>query len=80
MIINKSGIIIRMAVADLRIMGRATQGVRLIKIKEGDAIAAVTKVDVEEEGHDLEDLNGEIPAEGNEGDEGLDTIAQETEN
>ena len=49
MIINKSGIIIRMAVTDLRIMGLATQGVRLIKIEEGDAIAAVAKVDVEEE-------------------------------
>ena len=48
MIINKSGIIIRMAVADLRVMGRATQGVRLIKIQEGDAIAAVTKVEIEE--------------------------------
>jgi DNA gyrase subunit A len=47
MIINKSGIIIRMAIADLRIVGRATQGVRLIKITEGDAIAAVAKVDVE---------------------------------
>lgn len=47
MIINKSGIIIRMAVSDLRIIGRATQGVRLIKIDEGDAIAAVAKVDVE---------------------------------
>jgi DNA gyrase subunit A len=49
MIINRSGIIIRMAVADLRIVGRATQGVRLIKITDGDAIAAVAKVDVEEE-------------------------------
>ncbi len=48
MIINKSGVIIRMAVSDLRVMGRATQGVRLIKIDEGDAIAAVAKVDVEE--------------------------------
>ena len=48
MIINKSGIIIRMAIADLRIVGRATQGVRLIKINEGDAIAAVAKVEVEE--------------------------------
>ncbi|NCA76007.1 MAG: DNA gyrase subunit A [Alphaproteobacteria bacterium] len=47
MIINKSGVIIRMAVSDLRIIGRATQGVRLIKIDEGDAIAAVAKVDVE---------------------------------
>ena len=48
MIINKSGIIIRIGVAELRVMGRATQGVRLIKISDGDAIAAVTKVDVEE--------------------------------
>ena len=49
MIINKSGIIIRLAVADLRVIGRATQGVRLINLKETDEIAAVTKVDVEEE-------------------------------
>lgn len=48
MIINKSGVIIRMAVANLRVMGRATQGVRLIKIDEGDSIAAVAKVDVED--------------------------------
>jgi len=48
MIINKSGIIIRMAIADLRIVGRATQGVRLIKINDGDAIAAIAKVEVEE--------------------------------
>ncbi|MCK9423244.1 MAG: DNA gyrase subunit A, partial [Bacteroidales bacterium] len=41
MIINRSGVIIRMAVADLRVMGRATQGVRLIKFDEGDSIAAV---------------------------------------
>jgi DNA gyrase subunit A len=44
MIINKSGIAIRMAVEDLRVMGRATQGVRLINIKDGDSIAAVAKV------------------------------------
>ena len=44
MIINKSGIAIRMAVEDLRVMGRATQGVKLINIKEGDSIAAVAKV------------------------------------
>lgn len=44
MIINKSGIIIRLAVSDLRVMGRATQGVRLINLKDNDAIAAVAKV------------------------------------
>jgi len=49
MIINKSGIIIRLAVADLRVIGRATQGVRLINLKATDEIAAVTKVDREEE-------------------------------
>lgn len=44
MIINKSGIAIRMAVEDLRVMGRATQGVRLINLKGNDSIAAVAKV------------------------------------
>ncbi|MCF6213722.1 MAG: DNA gyrase subunit A [Flavobacteriaceae bacterium] len=49
MIINKSGLTIRMAVSDLRIMGRATQGVKLINIKEDDSIAAVARVVHEEE-------------------------------
>ncbi len=49
MIINRSGIIIRLAVAELRLIGRATQGVRLINLKETDEIAAVTKVDADEE-------------------------------
>jgi len=44
MIITKSGTTIRLPVADLRIMGRATQGVRLINIREGDEIASVTSV------------------------------------
>jgi DNA gyrase subunit A len=44
MIINKSGIAIRMSVEDLRVMGRATQGVRLINLKDSDSIAAVAKV------------------------------------
>ena len=44
MIINKSGIAIRMAVKNLRVMGRATQGVKLINLKESDSIAAVAKV------------------------------------
>lgn len=44
MIINKSGIAIRMEVAALRVMGRATQGVRLINLKGDDTIAAVAKV------------------------------------
>ncbi|SDX54116.1 DNA gyrase subunit A [Lutibacter oricola] len=49
MIINKSGITIRLAVADLRVMGRATQGVKLINIKNNDSIASVAKVMHEEE-------------------------------
>jgi len=44
MIINKSGLIIRLAVTKLRLMGRATQGVRLINIRPGDSIASVTDV------------------------------------
>jgi DNA gyrase subunit A len=60
MIINKSGLTIRMMVSDLRVMGRATQGVRLINIKGTDSIAAVTKVLREDESDELlEDLEGE---------------------
>lgn len=73
MIINKSGIIIRMAVADLRVMGRATQGVRLINLRKGDEIAAVAKVDVEDDSLilDVEGLvdGDEISDEGEETDE-----------
>ena len=58
MIINKSGIAIRMAVENLRVMGRATQGVKLINIKEGDSIAAVAKV-VHEDDNENEDINEE---------------------
>jgi DNA gyrase subunit A len=53
MIINKSGIAIRMAVEDLRVMGRATQGVKLINLKGKDSIAAVAKVMHDED--DVED-------------------------
>jgi len=54
MIINKSGLTIRMEVSELRVMGRATQGVRLINIKGNDSIAAVTKVMKEEEVEEVE--------------------------
>ncbi len=66
MIINKSGIIIRLKVADLRVMGRATQGVRLINLeKRNDEIASVCKVtsDTDEETVEVE---GEIAPENNE--------------
>ena len=49
MIINKSGVAIRLAVENLRVMGRATQGVRLINLKGNDSIAAVAKVMREDE-------------------------------
>lgn len=49
MIINKSGITIRLAVSDIRVAGRATQGVKLINIREGDSIAAVCVVNKSEE-------------------------------
>jgi DNA gyrase subunit A len=61
MIITKNGIIIRMNVSDLRVMGRATQGVRLINVQENDSIAAVTKVDHEDE---AEENNGNPVAGG----------------
>jgi DNA gyrase subunit A len=61
MIINKSGITIRMAVSDLRVMGRATQGVKLINIKGNDSIAAVAKV-----------MHEDDEDEGEEGEEGLE--------
>ncbi len=56
MIINKSGIAIRMSVEDLRVMGRATQGVRLINLKGNDSIAAVAKVMKEDDAVGDEDI------------------------
>ena len=49
MIINKSGVLIRMRIADLRVMGRNTQGVRLINLRGNDSIASITKVEHTEE-------------------------------
>lgn len=60
MIINKSGITIRLAVSGLRVMGRATQGVKLINIKGNDSIAAVAKVMHEEEEEEIIDVNAEV--------------------
>ncbi len=67
MIINKSGVIIRMNVDELRIMGRATQGVRLIRLDDDDAIASVAKVEVDDEEQaaratlKLENTDGQVP-------------------
>jgi len=56
MIINKSGIIIRLSVSSLRVMGRATQGVRLINLSDNDSIAAVAKIHLT----DLENTENEL--------------------
>ena len=61
MIINRSGLTIRMAVSDIKVAGRATQGVRLINIKEGDSIAAISAVNKSEE--DTPEQPVEQPAE-----------------
>ena len=58
MIINRSGLTIRMAVSDIRVAGRATQGVRLINIKEGDSIAAVSAVNKSEEDTPVQPVEG----------------------
>ncbi|MBK6345442.1 MAG: DNA gyrase subunit A [Bacteroidales bacterium] len=78
MIINRSGLIIRLAVADLRVMGRATQGVRLINLRDNDSIAAVTKVEadepLDEEGMDSESEHPVPPTES-----AFDTFPVETD-
>jgi len=66
MIINKSGIAIRMGVEDLRVMGRATQGVRLINLKDNDSIAAVAKVMKEDDPVDEVDIR-DIEVKGEDG-------------
>lgn len=76
MIINKSGIAIRMAVSDIRVMGRATQGVRLIKVREDDAIAAVAKA-MKDDDEDVE--TDEITNENKDGTT-LDNNEKQTEN
>ncbi|NVO03568.1 MAG: DNA gyrase subunit A [Bacteroidetes bacterium] len=65
MIINKSGVIIRLAVAGLRVMGRATQGVRLINLRDNDSIAAVTYVEKEDEEVETELVESEELNENN---------------
>ncbi|MGV3684932.1 MAG: DNA gyrase subunit A [Daejeonella sp.] len=71
MIINKSGIVIRIGLSDLRVMGRATQGVRLITFKGDDSIASITKVEHEEE---VEDETTEDA-----GNEGMENNSEDTD-
>ncbi|HEY9185642.1 MAG TPA: DNA gyrase subunit A [Salegentibacter sp.] len=77
MIINKSGIVIRMEVANLRVMGRATQGVRLINLKGDDSIAAVAKVLHDED--DVENMEDAITPEPTKPDAHGTTIAEDSE-
>jgi DNA gyrase subunit A len=87
MIITREGLTIRMKVKDLRVMGRATQGVRLINLREEDNIGAVAKVDAddEEDGSSEQPLNegGEVQPQA-EGDENngkeIDNDGEETKN
>ncbi|HEY1025699.1 MAG TPA: DNA gyrase subunit A [Sphingobacteriaceae bacterium] len=65
MIINKSGIVIRIALSELRVMGRATQGVRLISLKENDEIASIAKVEHEEDEIENGEQSGDNTEEGN---------------
>ncbi len=59
MIIEKSGLTIRMAVSDIRVAGRATQGVKLINIKNGDSIAAISTVEKSNDNDDEQDKAAE---------------------
>jgi DNA gyrase subunit A len=63
MIINRSGVAIRLSITDLRVMGRATQGVKLINLKDDDTIAAVAKIDVQEEVEAIVDGDAVPPSE-----------------
>lgn len=75
MIINKSGLVIRLAVESLRVMGRATQGVRLINLKGSDSIAAVARVEKTEDEEEIilnEIENQDTPMNDDEADNGKD--------
>ena len=83
MIINKSGILIRIAVDTLRVMGRATQGVRLINLRDNDEIAAVTKVkaeDIEEDENLDENTENVENQENSDNNEGNDNVINENDN
>ncbi|MGE8434143.1 DNA gyrase subunit A [Chryseobacterium joostei] len=83
MIINKSGVAIRMGMDEMRVMGRNTQGVKLINLKKNDEIAAIAKVemdkDVEEDSEEIDGIEGEELAEG-EVQEGMESLFDNLEN
>ena len=83
MIINKSGVAIRMGMDEMRVMGRNTQGVKLINLKKNDEIAAIAKVemdkDVEDDSEEMEGLEGAEETEG-EVQEGMESLFDNLEN
>jgi DNA gyrase subunit A len=79
MIINRSGIVIRIPVSALRVMGRATQGVRLISLKGDDEIASVTKIDHEEDEEETVDLESVLVVDGEEVEADTTPEADDTE-
>ncbi|NAW50801.1 DNA gyrase subunit A [Elizabethkingia argentiflava] len=76
MIINKSGVAIRMKVEDMRVMGRNTQGVRLINLKGNDEIAAIAKIEVDQS---VEESNAEEGDPGVEATHHIDVSSQEND-
>ena len=76
MIINRSGIAIRIAVAELRLMGRATQGVKLINLRGSDEIAAVAKVPASDEEETVEGEGG-VAEGGEEGEAPAESASEE---
>lgn len=89
MIINRSGITIRMAVAELRVLGRNTQGVRLINLRGKDSIASITTVDAEpeevqpekgEEAENNDTTSGDIDTDGNNAESREGTEPENTDN
>ncbi|WP_231459605.1 DNA gyrase subunit A [Pedobacter sp. Leaf132] len=79
MIINRSGIVIRIPVSALRVMGRATQGVRLISLKGDDEIASVTKIDHEDDEEEVDLENVVVDGEELEADNTAETEETEEE-
>jgi len=79
MIINKSGIIIRIAISELRTMGRATQGVRLITLKGDDEIASVAKIEHDEDEETQDNIEGSDNTEGTENPDTEPSNGEETE-
>ncbi len=78
MIINRSGIAIRLAVAELRVLGRATQGVKLINLRSKDSIANITKVTAEPEEAVIEKENADMPlADNTEGEQPAEEKGEE---